>query len=306
MFLFLPHGASFRLKQVPYITYLVILICIVVFYFQYQNKQKLAVDSAIFCQTIAEHSRSQTHTDAMDKMRSDKFLCELMLKRLEQRPDLSVVDIIRKYFWFNDHSDQQINTIAEYVEKHYSEYKKNYTRYLNNDLMYFPDSPDLLKMVTSTVSHGDIWHIVGNLIFFLAFAPAIEILMARAWQFLAVILVLTITTSLAYTVSVYMGAQSLPGLGLSGVVMGMIGLYAALMPFQKIRVFVWVLFYIKNISIPAWILALWYIGFDTADLLLGTGNPAINLVAHVTGGIAGYLLGITFFRKYKANIIPRV
>jgi len=305
MFLFIPHSAEFNVKRIPYITYLVVLICIVVFYFQYQNKQKLAVDSTTFCQNIATKNGVLNHFHEMDKMRSDKFLCELMIKRLEQRPDLTVVEIIGEYFWFKDHSDRQIKIMAGYIQGHYSEYKKHYTRYLNKELMYFPDSPDLLKMISSTVAHGDIWHIAGNLIFFLAFAPAIEILLARAWLFLVVIFVIAIMTSLAYTVSVFMGAQSLPGLGLSGVVMGMIGLYAAVMPFQKIRVFVWVLTYIRNVYIPAWILALWYIGFDALDLLLGTGSPAINLVAHVTGGITGYLLGFVFFRRYRDKVIQQ-
>jgi len=305
MFLFIPHSSEFNLKRIPYVTYLIVLICIVVFYFQYQNKQKLAVDSTTFCHAIAEQSSSMIQPDEMDKMRSDEFLCALMIKRLEQRPDLTITEIIGEYFWFKDHSDQQINAMADYIQGHYSEYKKHYTSYLNKELMYFPESPDLLKMFSSTVAHGDVWHIVGNLIFFLAFAPAIEILLARAWLFLAVVSVIAITTSLSYTASVYLGAQSLPGLGLSGVVMGMIGLYAALMPFQKIRVFVWVLTYVRNIFIPAWILALWYIGLDGVDLLLGTGNPAINLVAHVTGGITGYVLGLVFFKRYRDKVIQQ-
>lgn len=303
MFLFIPHSADFNLKRFPYITYAIVLICIVVFYFQYQNKQALAVDTAAFCHAISEQSHSLIEVDAMDKMRSDEVLCKLMIKRLEQRPDLTITEIIKEYFWFNDHSQQQIDAMAGYIEDHYSEYKKNYTSYLTKELMYFPDSPKIMKMFSSTVAHGDIWHITGNLIFFLAFAPAIEMLLARAWLFLGVIIVMVISTSLAYTVSVFMGAQSLPGLGLSGVVMGMIGLFAALMPFHKIKVFIWILFYVRNVFIPAWILALWYIGFDALDLMLGTGNPAINLVAHVTGGITGYVLGLVFFSKYKEKII---
>lgn len=303
MFLIIPHNTELNFKRLPYVTYMIVLICIVVFYFQYQNKQALAVDSAAFCHAISDQSYSLIEVDAMDKMRSDNFLCALMIKRLEQRPDLTITEVIREYFWFNDHSHQQINAMAGYIEDHYIEYKKNYTSYLTKELMYFPDSPNIIKMFSSSVAHGDILHITGNLIFFLAFAPAIEMLLARAWLFLAVIFVMMISTSLAYTVSVFMGAQSLPGLGLSGVVMGMIGLYAALMPFHKIKVFIWVLFYIRNVFIPAWILALWYIGFDALDLILGSGNPAINLVAHVTGGVTGYALGLIFFSKYKEKII---
>lgn len=300
MFIVIPRGVQFNQKtRLPLISYAVVVVCIVIFYFQYQNNIALKEDSISFCKSIYS-----SESASMDKMVADSYLCQLMIKRLEQRPHLSTQEIIHQYFWFNDHSSQQIDEMSGYIERHYENYAKKYTRYLNRKLVYYPETLDPVRMLTSIFAHGDIWHIIGNLIFFLAFAPALEIVLARSWQFVVVCLVVIFTTSMAYSASVLIGQDAMPALGLSGVVMGMIGLFAAVMPFKKIRVFVWVLIYFKNISIPAWVLAAWYIGWDGVDLILGTGDPAINLVAHVIGGITGYALGY-FWLKDQVTIFDQ-
>lgn len=297
MFLIVPYSTPTTFKKTPYVSYMVIMVCIVVFYFQYQNKKELAVDADVFCEKILQKEFAG-NVDSLDKMRTDKFLCQLMIKRLEQRPDLSTLDVLKEYFWFNDHTSQQLNTMSVYIDSHYREYASQYTRYLNSRLMYYPLSPEFIKIFSSSLAHADIWHLIGNIIFFLAFAPAIELLLARAWLFITIIAATMIATMLSYSLSVYLGGEALPALGLSGVVMAMIGLYAALMPTEKIKVFVWLLLYMRHLMIPAWILALWYIGFDLLDLILGTGNPAINLIAHVAGGLCGFLLGFFVIKKY--------
>ena len=305
MFLFIPHSTRLSRTSLPLISYAIVVVCIIVFYFQYQNQVSLQQDISSFCKEI---KKSNNESAAMDKMVTDDYLCQLMIQRIEQRPNLSTEEIIHEYFWFEDHSSAQIAEMAGFVENHYSDYAKKYTAFLNKDLVYFPESPDPVRMLTSTVSHGNIWHIVGNLIFFLAFAPALEIVLARAWLFISVCLIIVFTTSMAYSASVLLGQNPLPALGLSGVVMGMIGLFAALMPHEKIRVFVWILFFFKNVYIPAWILAVWYIGWDSLDLILGTGDPAINLIAHVVGGVTGYALGYFWLRnriENPASHLPR-
>ena len=47
----------------------------------------------------------------------------------------------------------------------------------------------------------------------------------------------------------------------------MIGMSAYLMPNVRIRTFVWILHFARNIHVPAVILAIWYIGWDTYYLL---------------------------------------
>ncbi len=90
-------------------------------------------------------------------------------------------------------------------------------------------------------------------------------------------------------------------LGLSGVVMGMMGLFAYLLPKGKIRCYYWVVIFFGSVAIPAWALALWYIGGDIYTLFANTNHGVVNVMAHVTGGIAGYLFGIIFLQKVRAD-----
>jgi len=297
MFLIIPYDPPAGFKQLPYLSYLLLLICVVVFYFQHQNVKTMSTDIDSFCQQLSKISVNE-NINLLDKMRSDELLCSLMIKRLEQRPDLTIVEVIHQYFWFEDHSRQQIETMAGYIQQHYKRYAKNNTRYLNKQLMYYPDTLDVSKMFSASFAHADGWHLAGNIIFMLAFAPAVEIFLARAWLFLLLVSVSIVTTMISYSVSVFLGGDSLPALGLSGVVMAMMGLYAALMPKKKIRLFVWLLTYIRNWYVPAWVLVAWYIGLDFIDLILGTGNASINLIAHVSGGVTGFLIGYFIIKKY--------
>jgi membrane associated rhomboid family serine protease len=90
-------------------------------------------------------------------------------------------------------------------------------------------------------------------------------------------------------------------LGLSGVVMGMMGLFAYLLPKGKIRCYYWFIIFFGSVAIPAWALAIWYIGGDIYALFSSTDHGMVNVMAHVTGGIAGYLFGIVFLQKVRAE-----
>jgi membrane associated rhomboid family serine protease len=163
---------------------------------------------------------------------------------------------------------------------------------ITESLMYYPDSWNPAKMVTSSVAHAGWGHLIGNLVFFMAFAPALEFLIGGKLRYLWFMLLITLTVGISYSISVAIGTDSaLPTLGFSGVVMGIIGLSAFLMPQARIRVFWW--FYIgwKTFYVPVWILAACFIGLDILTMLMVSDYGGVNVVAHVAGGLAGYLYG---------------
>ena len=41
-------------------------------------------------------------------------------------------------------------------------------------LAFYPFNPDPLKMFTSVFTHADVWHLLGNLLFFYCFSRSIE------------------------------------------------------------------------------------------------------------------------------------
>jgi len=167
-------------------------------------------------------------------------------------------------------------------------------------LMYYPNSWNPLKMISSALAHADLMHLVGNMIFFLAFAPALETLIANKIRYIWIMLVISFVVSISYSISIYMaGSEDIPTLGFSGVVMGMIGLSAYLMPLARIRVFWWYVVFWKVFYVPAWVLAVAYIGLDSWEMLTSDNFAGVNVVAHVAGGLSGYLYGYIWLKQRK-------
>ncbi|MCP4186732.1 MAG: rhomboid family intramembrane serine protease [Gammaproteobacteria bacterium] len=167
-------------------------------------------------------------------------------------------------------------------------------------LWYSPQSWNPLTMITSSLAHDGWFHLFGNLIFFLAFAPALEILIGNKLRYLWIMLFISFVVGIAYSVSFLIGSsQPLPTLGLSGVVMGIIGLSAFLMPHARIRVFCWFIVFWKTFYIPAWILAVIYIGLDSWVMITADNYHGINVVAHVAGGLAGYAYGFFWMKERR-------
>lgn len=170
-------------------------------------------------------------------------------------------------------------------------------------LWYSPDSWNPLRMISAALLHADFLHLLGNAIFFLAFAPALEILVGNWLRFVGFMIAVALASKIAYSLAVAAGfAPPVPTLGLSGVVMGMIGLSAYLMPRARIRVLLWLILLWKTFFVPAWILALVYIGLDLWMLLDSGQAGGVNLVSHVAGGIAGYAFGRWRFRERREEI----
>lgn len=112
-------------------------------------------------------------------------------------------------------------------------------------------------MLTSWVSHAERPHIMFNLIFFFAFTPALEIVIANKFKFIAVFVAIELVGGILYSlVSISNGSQ-VPTLGLSGAVMGMIGFSAYMMPKASVRTVFWFLLFIRRIYVPVLLLALW-------------------------------------------------
>ena len=155
-------------------------------------------------------------------------------------------------------------------------------------------------MITSSFAHGDWGHIIFNLIFFFAFAATVEVLIGSLW-YTAFVLVdswfIGITGSLAAAAA----GNHYWTLGLSGVVMGMMGLFAYLLPKGRIKCYYFFIIVFGSIAIPGWMLATWYIGGDIIKLFAYEDHGVVNVMAHVMGGLGGYLFGAAFLRDIRRD-----
>ena len=169
--------------------------------------------------------------------------------------------------------------------------------------MYYPETWNPIKMITSSVAHAGWLHLIGNMIFYLAFAPALEVLLGSKFRYTWIMIFISFAVGVSYSISTLIDASPpLPSLGFSGVVMGMIGLSAFLMPKARIRVFWWYIFAGKTFYIRAWIVAVGFIGFDTWTMFTASDYGGINVVAHVAGGFAGYLYGYLWLKDRREEV----
>jgi membrane associated rhomboid family serine protease len=165
-------------------------------------------------------------------------------------------------------------------------------------LAYYTATWNPLTMVASAFAHASWSHIVFNLIFFVAFAGTVEVLIGP-FAFVSVFLVISLFTGVFSSVSAIASGSHYSTLGLSGVVMGMMGLFTYLLPRGKIRCYYWFVIFFGSVAVPAWAIAIWYIGGDIYTLFASQDHGVVNVMAHVTGGIAGFLFGLIFLRRVR-------
>lgn len=173
--------------------------------------------------------------------------------------------------------------------------------YPDNDFAYHTGSWNPIAMVTSSFTHGSWSHIIFNLIFFFAFATIVEVLVG-SFTFVMVIVAISIFSGAFSSMAAGLIGSHYSTLGLSGVVMGMIGLNAFLLPHGTIRCYYWLIVIFGSVAVPAWALAIWYIGWDVYNLFANVDNGMVDVMAHVTGGAAGYLYGVAFLRATRREI----
>jgi len=198
-------------------------------------------------------------------------------------------------------ADDSRDYVLDKLTEQFRLYQIRVPTYPDNEFAYYTGSWNPISMVTSSFTHGSWSHIIFNLIFFFAFATTIEVLIG-GFSFIGVIIAISIFSGVFSSIAAGLIGQHYATLGLSGVVMGMIALYAYLLPSGRIRCYYWFIVIFGSVAVPAWALAVWYIGWDVYSLFANLDNGMVDVMAHVTGGAAGYLYGAAFLRRKRREI----
>ncbi|HED32627.1 MAG TPA: rhomboid family intramembrane serine protease [Gammaproteobacteria bacterium] len=303
--LFFPYRSDITLSRLPFLTIFISVACLFIYWQQSLSDNELAQYAHTFC----EEKKSRIHKVILAKIATSNKIqktdvCELLYSSIHFSPDtsLKIDEISKSTTKFSTKSLEKTHAyIAKFLNKKYSEFNSEAPANLTRKLYYDPGSFNVFKMLTSAFAHGSWMHVTGNLFFFFAFSATLEIILGAVFYPL-VIVALAIGTSLAYSIVVLSTPQALPTLGLSGVVMGTMGMFAYFIPRARIRCFFWFIIIVRRFGLPAWLLALWYFGWDVYDLYLTGTASGVNLTAHVSGFIEGYLIGLIFFRWRKKQV----
>ena len=282
-------------------TIAVCVICAVVFFDQLGDRKDFDNASERYCH--ADRSRIEEIVFARIAELEDYGYCNEMMFRIASSDDSDALidDISSRLRTLAGFSRDDSKTyVRQMLEEELSRYQRMVGALPDEGRAYFTSTWNPLTMITSAFAHGDWLHIIFNLIFFFAFAATVEALIGPV-AFAASIIAIAIFTGIFSSVSAYATGNHNYTLGLSGVVMGMMGLFSYLLPHGKIRVYYWFIVIFGYVAVPAWALTIWYVGGDVYTLFTKEDHGMVNVMAHVTGGIAGYLIGFLFLAKAKAR-----
>lgn len=295
----IPLRSELRLTYKPIVTYSVVVLCIIIYAFQANNHKKINRSINSYCYGVNNYKADFNELDFISHNQAN---CISWLTNYYRIANKEYVP----YFFKRDYDaylaaySRKFDATTYYATlKLFQDHIESLSLYapvnLDGILVYDPSTLNPLTMVTSVLSHGSFLHLFFNLVFFLAFAPALEALVGGRWQFLGVIGLMILGTNLTYALVMGMEDYPTPTLGLSGIVSGMIGFAASFMPRARVRTF----YYVMVIPTPVWLLAAYYIGWDAYDLFTRTDHGGVNIVVHVAGGVIGILMMLLFRKRHK-------
>lgn len=157
--------------------------------------------------------------------------------------------------------------------------------------------PPLFTVFTSMFIHGGIMHLTGNMLYLYVFGNNVEDHLGHR-RFICFYLLCGIAAALAQTLTA--PASTIPMVGASGAISGVLGAYLLLHPFAQIKLLVpyLTLFFVW---VPAWLmLGIWFLFQLLQSILSPADEGGIAFAAHAGGFIAGMLL-LPLFKRSNAN-----
>ncbi len=153
--------------------------------------------------------------------------------------------------------------------------------------------PAPLTLLTSMFVHGGLLHLAGNMLYLWVFADNVEDAMGSA-RF-AIFYVLCGLGAAASQVAL-MPDSSVPMVGASGAIAGVLGAYLILYPRAQVLTLIFLIFIVRLVYLPAAVLlGIWFlIQVISASRSAGAG---VAWFAHIGGFLVGALLVRAFARN---------
>ena len=159
----------------------------------------------------------------------------------------------------------------------------------------------LITIITAMFMHGGWMHIIGNMVFLWAFGPEVEDAMGPL-RYLIFYLLSGVVAFLAQVVA--MPHSTVPNLGASGAIAGVMGAFLVTYPMDQIRTLVFLGIFFRVTFIPAMLLiGFWFLIqlFNQIGAVATVQGGGVAYVAHVGGCIFGAIAARPFERSLRGN-----
>jgi len=159
-----------------------------------------------------------------------------------------------------------------------------------------------LTLLTSTFMHGGLMHLGGNLLFLWIFGDNIEVKFGKI-KYLLIYLGWGVGAGLIHV----MGdpTSSIPAIGASGAISGVLGAYLIIFPKARIMTFLMLGFFWRMMHIQArWFLPFWLVFQNLLPFFIGgfgIAGGGVAYLAHIGGFAIGFGTGYLYKMTHKSQ-----
>ena len=291
----LPLSGTLSRRNPPYVTLGIILLNVLVFFiFQSGDNEKYAKAMDYYFESglaqieinrYLEYSGIDPEDNDASSRNSEKSISTEKELNPHFQKMMEDDDFIIKL-----KNDQVINP----EDSIYSEWKKLRTDYeaLLSGVVFLkygftPAFINAPSVIVHMFLHGDFMHLLGNMIFLWLVGCVLELGCGRKMYTVIYLVGGLCSAGLFYLI--YMNS-TMPCIGASGAISGLIGAYTVLYGKRKIKVFYSLGFYFNYAMVPAIFLLPVWVGNELFQLLFG-GISNVAYVAHIGGLLSGAGLG---------------
>ena len=155
---------------------------------------------------------------------------------------------------------------------------------------------DLHTILTSMFLHGGWMHLIGNMLFLYIFGDNLEDQLGHLGYLL---FYLACGVAAAFAQMAADPSSSVPMVGASGAIAGVLGGYLLLFPRARVDVALIIFVIIRVITVPAWLMLGFWFGLQLVNgAVAGTAGGGVAYWAHAGGFVAGLALVLpTWLRR---------
>ena len=159
-----------------------------------------------------------------------------------------------------------------------------------------------ISLFSSIFMHGGLMHLGGNMLFLWIFGDNIELKFGKI-KFLLIYLGWGIGAGLAHVV--IDPTSSIPAVGASGAISGVLGAYLAIFPRVRITTFLMLGFIWRTMHIQAkWFLPFWLVFQNLLPFFIGgfgVAGGGVAYMAHIGGFAIGFATGYLYKKTHSSE-----
>jgi len=166
---------------------------------------------------------------------------------------------------------------------------------LDGQGLYTANLPPVITIFSSMFLHGGLLHLAGNMLYLWIFGDNVEGIMGHL-RFLIFYIICGVVAALSHII--LNPESTVPIIGASGAISGILGAYAVKFPAARVHVLFIIIIFIKIIAIPAVIvLGIWFVIQILSSMAAGQTQAGVAWFAHIGGFLSGIFFVFIFQKK---------